>query len=174
MPTPRRLLWLLTGAALLVAVAAGAVAFGSRPAAPTQPIRFDHAAHAKQAKCAACHPYATKLAATGSPKLADCLDCHEGTQSKTPEGKKEEEKIDIYAKAKKEIPWARIASLAPHTFFSHRRHAVVAKIDCATCHGPIAQTTALPSTPAIPFTMSFCVDCHARQKASVDCLACHR
>ncbi len=174
MPTGRALLWLFIAAALLAAVAAGAVVFGSRPAAATQPMRLDHAAHGKKVKCAGCHPYATKLASAGSPTLADCLDCHEGTQSKTPEGKREEAKLDAYAKSKKEIPWVRITSLAPHTFFSHRRHAAVAKIGCATCHGAIAQTTSLPSKLEIPFTMSFCVGCHERQKASVDCLACHR
>jgi hypothetical protein len=137
-------------------------------------LRFSHKAHVKEAKCRACHPYYEKQASAGLPRLADCLDCHEGTQSKTPEGQREEAKLDSYAKAKREIPWVRLAALAPHVYFSHRRHVVMAKLECATCHGEIAKTAALPSRPLVAMTMSFCRDCHRKQKASVDCLDCHR
>lgn len=167
--------WWLASLLVAGALAAVGLLLASGQAAPQQPIRFSHAAHAKQAKCGACHLYATKLAAAGAPKLADCVDCHEGTQSKTPEGKKEEAKLDEYVKASREIPWVPITPpLAPHAFFSHRRHVTLEKIECATCHGKIAETSALPAKAAVSFTMDFCVSCHEKRKASVDCLACHK
>ena len=106
--------------------------------------------------------------------MADCLDCHEGSQAKTPEDQREEAKIEGFAKAQQEIPWVRVASLAPSVLFSHRRHVTLGKIECATCHGGIADTTALPSKPAVVFSMNWCVNCHGERKASLDCLACHR
>jgi hypothetical protein len=145
------------------------------PAASAQPMRFSHEAHVKQAKCVACHAGAAKLAAAGAPKVADCTDCHEGAQSKTPENRKEEAKIDQYVKTGREIPWARIAPpLAPHVYFSHRRHVTLDRTECATCHGTIAATATLPAKPAVAFTMAFCLSCHEQRKASLDCLVCHK
>lgn len=169
-----RLRWLLIGVLLVGAILAVGISFSGSQARP-QPIRFSHQLHTKQAKCIACHQFATKLAPAGTPRLADCLDCHEGTQSKTPEGQKEEAKLEVYAKSKTEIPWARITPpLASHVYFSHRRHVTLEKIECSTCHGGIAQTAALPSKPALRFAMDFCVSCHEKRGASIDCVACHR
>lgn len=170
-PFPRG--WLVFVTLGLAAIITAWLAAGG--AAPAQPIRFSHQLHVKEAKCAACHVYIPRLAAAGTPRLADCLDCHEGTQSKTPEGLREEAKIDEYAKAKREIPWVRISNmLPPHVFFSHRRHVALAKLDCASCHGAIAQTNALPTRPAVAFTMDWCLSCHRKRAASTDCIACHR
>lgn len=160
---------LLAGGLVLAGVLVRA---GQAPSA--QPIRFSHQAHTRDMKCAACHQYVTQGAAAGTPSLADCMDCHEGTQSKSPEGQREEAKIQAYAKAKREIPWVRITSLAPDTFFSHRRHVAFAKVECAMCHGEIGATVALPSRPLLALTMTRCMDCHRERNASLDCLACHR
>lgn len=170
----RRVRWWIIGAGLGAGAVLLGVFLGSRPAPARQPIRFSHQLHVKQAKCAACHQYTIKLAAAGTPRLADCLDCHEGSQAKTPDDQKEEAKIEEFAKTQREIPWVRIAALAPDVFFSHRRHVSLGKVECATCHGAIADTTALPSKPAVAFTMTWCLSCHQERKASVDCLACHR
>ena len=169
----RRGRWLIGGlvAAGLVVVA---VLLLWRNAPPGQPIRFSHAVHVTQVECVACHEGATTRAGAGTPRLADCLACHEGGQARSPEGQREEAKILAYASAKQEIPWMRVASLAPHTVFSHQRHVKLAKIDCATCHGNIAVTVALPAKPAVPFTMTWCVSCHEKRNADNDCLACHR
>lgn len=167
--------WWLAGLLAAGSLAAVGLLLASGQAAPQQPIRFSHAAHAKQAKCGACHLYATKLAAAGTPKLADCVDCHEGTQSKAPEDKREEAKIDQYVQAKQEIPWVDILPpLASDVYFSHFRHVTLEKVECATCHGNIAETVALPARPAVSFSMDFCVGCHEKRKATVDCLTCHK
>jgi len=59
-------------------------------------------------------------------------------------------------------------------FYSHRRHVVVAKIPCETCHGAIARTSAPPARPLVKIRMKFCIGCHQRRNVTVDCIACHR
>ena len=139
-----------------------------------QPMRFSHKAHVEEATCEACHVYVMELAAAGTPTLKECLDCHDGVQSEKPEDKKEEKKLEIYAKQEREIPWVRLPSLDRHTYFSHFQHATLSKIKCETCHGDIAKTSAIPGTPAYKFTMKWCLHCHEERKASTDCLICHR
>jgi hypothetical protein len=142
----------------------------------TEPIRFSHRVHVKEAECGACHQYVTTHAAAGTPDLETCADCHDSIQSKDAAGKREEAKLQRYVKEDKEIPWVRLPRLTDDIFFSHRRHVTVArkKISCETCHGPIAKTKALPSERAHQFTMEFCIRCHKERGASVDCIACHR
>lgn len=107
------------------------------------------------------------------------MDCHEGTQSKDPEKLKREEKLAEYAEKKQEIPWKRITWLASdaNVYFSHRRHATIAKIQCAACHGPVEESTALP-TRLVEVDMEWCTGCHERQRVATavgrDCNACHR
>jgi len=145
------------------------------PKPRSQPLRFSHAAHVKEAECGACHLYATEYYPAGVPTLAECVDCHQGTQSKAPEAVKEENKFLKFLEANREIPWALLPPLPTHVFFSHRMHTVGAKkIKCATCHGDIEKTTALPARPPHRFTMTWCLQCHQERKASTDCLVCHR
>jgi hypothetical protein len=165
------------GVALLAALLIPAMFSRAKapPADPSAPaMRFSHKAHEKEAECGACHAYADTLASAGVPTLADCLDCHEGVQSKDPDGKREEAKLEIYAKANREIPWTRLPPLTPDTYFSHQRHVAVSKIKCSVCHGAIAKTDALPTSRPIRFTMDWCMHCHEKRSASVDCLDCHR
>jgi hypothetical protein len=169
------LFWVL-GVIILVAVGLVSAPFvrGSRLAPSPQPMRFSHKAHNTEAECEACHEHVTTLSSAGTTGLAGCMDCHDGIQSKSPEGKREELKLEPYAKAEKEIPWVRLPRLTPDVFFSHRQHAALSKIRCAACHGGIAHTDALPSEPAMRFTMRWCLTCHEKRKASLDCLDCHR
>lgn len=165
--------WLIA-AVLVAGVLLVVVVLPAGPRRPEQPIRFSHRLHARAMKCVGCHAQAATGAAAGTPRLADCLDCHEGAQATSPEGRKEEAKLDAYATAKGEVPWVRITALAPHTFFSHRRHVALAKVECATCHGTIAETDALPARPLVDLTMTRCMSCHRQRGAALDCLACHR
>jgi Cytochrome c7 and related cytochrome c len=144
------------------------------PAPRAQPMRFSHAAHFDEAECGACHLYATEDYAAGVPTLSDCLDCHEGTQSKDPEGEKEEAKLQKYIKASHEIPWKRLPRLPPHVFFPHVRHTTVGEIECSTCHGGIAKTKTIPDHPPYKFRMGWCINCHHEKEASTDCISCHR
>lgn len=55
--------------------------------------------------------------------------------------------------------------------FKHNYHAR-AGIDCATCHGDVAQMTVARQVVDVA-DMGWCVSCHKEQNASVDCLSCH-
>lgn len=160
--------------AIILLLIVAAVLYLSRPGAARQPLRFSHKAHVKEAKCRACHPHYEKHASAGLPRLADCLDCHEGTQSKEPEDVKEEEKLAQYAERKEEIRWVRLYRVPDHSFFSHRRHVVLGKLECKTCHGEIEASDAPPRWPAQPIDMDWCVSCHRKEKVSTDCNGCHR
>jgi hypothetical protein len=141
----------------------------------TQPLVFSHAAHFEEATCEACHLYVMEQYDAGVPRLSDCVDCHEGTQSEDPAGIKEEAKFNKeFVKPDHEIPWELLPQLPSHVFFSHRRHVVASKIKCEACHGNIAKTKAIPGRPPHDFTMNWCLDCHVTKKASTDCLSCHR
>lgn len=169
-----RLRWWLIAAVLVAGVLLVVVVLPAGLRRPEQPIRFSHRLHARAMKCVGCHAQVAAGTAAGTPSLADCQDCHGGTQATSPEGRKEEAKLEAYETAKREIPWARITMLASDTFFSHRRHVALAKIECATCHGPIAETDALPAKPLVALTMNRCMECHRERGAALDCLACHR
>jgi hypothetical protein len=186
-------------ALLIAGLGLSGVPLWSRQASVAQPLRFSHRAHVKQAKCGACHTTVTKSLVAGVPTLADCLDCHEGTQSKSPADQKEEAKIETYAKANAEIPWMRVWRLPSHVFFSHRTHVAVGEVKCQTCHGPIETLDTSLTRPLKTLTMDECIGCHekwerpderegtsdtgakgsepvkvAARRVSTDCNACHR
>jgi hypothetical protein len=164
-------LWLVVVAGILVVAVAGL--YVSKSGAARQPLRFSHKAHVKEIRCLACHPYYEKQASAGLPRLANCLVCHVGTQSKKPEDLTEEKKLAQRAEKKEEIHWVRLYRLPDHVFFSHRRHVVLGKLECETCHGDIAARDMPPERPAQSIEMRWCVSCHRMKHASTDCNACH-
>jgi len=169
-------LYLALGAIILVVAAPVAASFvrGLRPEPPPQPMRFSHRAHFAEAECSACHLHADSLPAAGMPALSDCMDCHDGMQSKKPADKHEELKLIRYSESGEEIPWVLLPRLTSDIFFSHRRHVTVSKIKCANCHGHIERAVTAPTERATDFSMKWCIRCHEVKEASVDCLACHR
>lgn len=169
-----RRLWLVAGAIVAGAFVVGGLVLLTSPAALEQPIRFSHRTHTRDLTCEGCHQRVTEGAAAGMPGLDTCLACHQEPRSSSAQGQKEEAKIGMYARTTREIPWVRLTSLASHTFFSHRRHVAIAKVECAACHGEIAQAVEPPPRPLVRLTMARCMDCHRQRQASVDCLACHR
>lgn len=138
----------------------------------TQPIAFNHKKHASELSlpCTTCHQSVEGQTFAGLPQTETCITCHAAALTKNPE----EEKIRQFAAKKEIIPWQRIYRMPPHVFFSHRRHVVVGKVDCATCHGKMAEQLTPPVRPLVNQTMSWCVNCHQERKASVDCDACHK
>jgi menaquinone reductase, multiheme cytochrome c subunit len=135
-----------------------------------QPIAFNHKKHLEQGiECLTCHPYYKEQTFSGLPTLATCLECHKEPVTKNPE----EEKIRQFQQKDSELPWQRVYQQPDHVFFSHRRHVVLGKLACQTCHGEIGQSERPPSKPWVKMTMKWCMECHAKNKASNDCLACH-
>ena len=135
-----------------------------------QPISFNHKKHMEQGlECESCHRYFKTQTFSGMPTVSVCMDCHKEPVTKNPE----EEKIRQFSQKKEEIHWKRIYEQPDHVYFSHRRHVVLGKMNCETCHGPIGTSERPPSGPWIKMTMKWCMDCHAKVKASNDCQACH-
>jgi len=141
--------------------------FGSKTG---QPIPFNHKKHLAQGlECDSCHPYFKTQTFAGMPDIATCLECHKEPITKSPE----EEKIRQFRRRGEKIPWKRLYEEPDHVFFSHRRHAVLGKIECKTCHGPIGESERPPTETWVKLSMIWCMNCHAKKKVTNDCLACH-
>jgi hypothetical protein len=135
-----------------------------------QPIAFNHGLHKEAGvECSDCHRYAETEHFAGRPVLEVCLECHEEALTDS----REEAKIREYASQNAEIPWERLYQMPDHVFFTHRRHVAGAGIQCETCHGRIGETAKPPLKPLKTLTMGNCMDCHRKNKADNDCLACH-
>ena len=135
-----------------------------------QPIDFNHGLHAESLECETCHELFSTSAHSGLPGLTTCLMCHEEPLTDSAE----EEKIGRLAEAGQEQVFRKLFRLPDNVYYTHRRHAAVAQIECSVCHGEIAQTTSPPETPLVKIDMDFCLDCHEARGAPTDCTRCHR
>lgn len=79
-----------------------------------------------------------------------------------------------YIRNGQSVPWRRLYDVPDDVYYSHRRHVTVAQLECVECHGEIGTSTSPPTGPLNDLTMEFCIDCHEKQNASTDCIACHR
>jgi len=160
----RRLLFLL----FVVVLVAAAWVLALPPPTLAQPIVFNHAKHAA-AGCAVCHQGVTSGARAGIPQADVCTRCH----ATAPAGGVSAAAWNDVA-AGKTIAWRQVTHVPDHVAFSHRRHTVLAKLACASCHGDMRQRTDPPGRPATRIAMATCLDCHIREGASEDCAGCHR
>lgn len=163
----------VAGIALFLLGAAGFAAGRTllRPEASIeQPIAFNHRLHAEAVECETCHEYVRSSAHSGLPGLSTCLQCHEEPQT----DKAEEKKVRALAAAGQEHVFRKLFRLPNNVFFTHRRHAGLAGLECTTCHGGIAQTESPPGAPLVRITMDFCLGCHRERGVSTDCTRCHR
>ena len=137
-------------------------------AGPSQPIAFSHRLHAghKKIDCRFCHSYVDRSTHPGIPPVEKCLYCHKYIISNHPEIKKEHHYYDTQTPT----PWKKVFYVAEHVMFNHERH-IKKEIPCETCHGDIAGTDRLVHHE---FKMGFCIQCHRKEKANLDCwLSCH-
>ena len=143
--------------------------FGMRPE-PVQPLEFPHDIHVKQGLTCTeyCHESATKGPVAGLPGLTTCMICHAAIATDKP---RIQQLAALEAKGQ-DVAWQRVYGYAneAHVRFDHAPH-LRAKVDCATCHGAIAEQTVARRN--VDLTMGFCVNCHTERKASNDCLTCH-
>lgn len=143
--------------------------FGVRPKAE-QPIPFPHKTHIAQGlKCTDyCHESVVKGPIAGLPSVKTCMICHDSIATENPTV----QKVADYDNRGIEIPWQRVYgySTTAHVRFNHAPH-IRAGVDCATCHGPVAEQTV--AERVVDLNMGFCINCHAQKKASNDCLTCH-
>lgn len=136
-----------------------------------QPVAFNHRKHVKDLElaCSTCHQFYEKEAFSGLPDADVCGACHSEPQGKSAE----EARLVKILKAGGTPQWVPLFRQPAHLFYSHRRHVVVAKIQCPVCHGSIAETSTPPEAVR-KLRMQDCLDCHAREGVSTDCTACHR
>jgi hypothetical protein len=135
-----------------------------------QPIRFNHIHHKEVAhlNCTFCHRYVERERVAGIPNIEICQACHSSDAvSKRPEALK----VVKYVQARERIPWKRMYELPPYVVFPHWVH-VQNKVDCSVCHG-ITGTTDHPVKMVDRLYMDWCLDCHKKRKAGVDCYTCH-
>jgi hypothetical protein len=137
-----------------------------------QPLSFNHKAHSALA-CVVCHRGVETRAIASIPSPRFCVRCHATAPVTRPE--ELQQWMDISPEGVVErVGWERLYRIPKHVYFSHRRHVVLAKLDCAVCHGDMAEQTTPPSHPLTAISMDECLDCHEQQGVSTDCASCHK
>jgi hypothetical protein len=121
-------------------------------------------------ECVFCHPYARTSAHSGLPDAAICSLCHSTTQGTSSEAARVTELLA----AGDSLHFNKLFGLPAHVFYTHRRHVTIAGLECTDCHGTIAETDRPPSRSLVQVDMDFCIACHRRAGASLNCNACHR
>jgi hypothetical protein len=143
--------------------------FGMHPAA-TQPIPFPHKTHiAKGLTCTDyCHESVSKGPVAGLPSVRTCMICHDAIATDRPLI----QQITKIQQSGHDLAWQRVFGYTPqaHVHFNHAPH-IRANVDCATCHGNIAEQTVAQRN--VDLNMGFCVNCHRQKNAPNDCLTCH-
>ena len=154
--------------ALLAVAAQQASQLTKEKPPPPQPIAFNHKQHvALGVKCLDCHTMRNPGFAAGYPQESTCMGCH--VTVKKDSGSIQ--KLAEFAKAKRPVPWVKIYSVPDYVWFSHEIHHKEAGIECAECHGPIAEREVIVKEKAT--SMKACMDCHDKRKASNECDVCH-
>ncbi|MEW6455492.1 MAG: cytochrome c3 family protein [Acidobacteriota bacterium] len=136
-----------------------------------QPINFNHSIHISQGMgCEDCHQYVKKEEFAGIPNIETCESCHSDSLSES----SEEKKLIDSIKGRNPIKWVKVNNLPDHTYFSHRIHVVTGKINCSECHGNMEERKNAVNKPYREFSMKWCISCHVKKTADVDCIVCHR
>lgn len=164
----RPVVFLAAGTALGATFAYLLYVYPTAAMGPAQPIAFSHRVHAgvKQIDCRFCHPYAGRSTYPGVPPVEKCLFCHEHIIANHPEIRKEHR----YFNTNTPTPWRKVNFLPEHVMFNHEPH-IRKDVECAACHGQVEKRDRLKGRA---FEMGFCLECHRRKEANLDCwLACH-
>lgn len=107
-----------------------------------QPFDFNHQLHSGLVSngCESCHSFREDGSYAGVPKLAQCVECHESVQGETAD---ERIFVEEYVKTGTEVPWLVYSRQPDCVFFPHVAHVKSGGMECATCHGPIGESTSL-------------------------------
>ncbi len=163
-----RMEWLKIVAISIAGLAVG-VYLGWEWVGVRQPLSFNHRAHTPMA-CVVCHQGVEARAAAGLPGPQLCVRCHATAPVVRPDEVRRWAAFD----GQGGMAWGRLYRVPEHVYFSHRRHVAIARLDCAVCHGDMADRITPPSRPLATVSMDRCLGCHERQQTSADCAACHR
>lgn len=155
------------------AVGAATVLFFALTDGPVvQPIAFKHRLHVEDLgmECTDCHLYAVNGVRATIPNIQVCGDCHPEAITESAE----EARLVEYVQAEEPIPWEKVYWVPEHVYFSHRRHAGAAGIECERCHGAIGESEEPVTSRLVSLSMDGCMGCHDETGTSNDCLLCHR
>ena len=137
-------------------------------APPVQPIAYSHKTHlALGLKCQTCHTNPEPGNLMTFPATATCMSCHNAVAKSKPAI----QKLASFAKLNQTIPWVRVYSLPTGVTWSHRKH-IEAGLKCETCHGQVAEMTAMSQTTSVT-SMGVCINCHKLHNAPTVCQTCH-
>ena len=138
---------------------------------PVQPVFYRHDVHAGQYKmdCRYCHFAVEVSPHPGMPTLRTCMGCHQVVATQNPEVAKIRDAM--FADPPQSIPWVKVHSLPQFVHFPHMRHVKAAGITCQTCHGPIQEMARVYQYSSLK--MGWCLDCHRKNRVTIDCTACH-
>jgi len=174
-----------------------------------QPMNFNHMLHLNEdigiegdtdtERCLYCHEFRSDGTFVGIPRLDKCMECHDDPESPLGETDAEAEFLNKYVAEGKEIPWLSYSRQPVCVYFSHIAHVQMGEIECATCHGPHAETEVLKarkvnriSTYPISIwgeniygwktstwdrmKMDDCAECHSAMGHEEDnaCFVCHK
>ncbi len=162
---------LLLASMALLAIFAVLVTVRRGPAVP-QPIAFNHLKHTDELglACDFCHKYVRTGAHAGLPDAGTCSLCHRTRQGDSAEAARVTELIE----AGDPLRFNKLFRLPEHVFYTHRRHVSIAELECADCHGAIAESERPPERALVRVSMDSCMDCHRERGQTLDCNACHR
>ena len=167
-----RVTWMVALGLAALLLAAAVIPLVARRNSVPQPIAFNHRKHTEDLglSCEFCHAHVRRGAHAGLPDANTCSMCHT-----VPQGTSEEAaRVTELIAQGDPLQFNKLFRLAPHVFYTHRRHVELGELECQTCHGAIAQTERPPSRAMVKVTMDFCIDCHREQGQTLDCNACHR
>lgn len=140
----------------------------NRGYAPEQPIPFNHKKHVTQLKidCQYCHAKVDEGRHATIPAMNICLNCHKVVKPDSPHIQKMKE----LAAAGQSFEWVKIHDMPDFVFFNHRPH-IAKGVDCAKCHGDVANMTRVRQVEQL--NMGFCIECHRQNGAPTSCDVCH-
>lgn len=156
---------------LLIAYCSLLIVSCQRPeSGPRQPIAFSHARHAGDYKmnCQYCHSGVRRGPNAYIPSVQTCMGCHKLVAATKPEIVK----IRQAWESQQPIRWMKVNHLADFVYFNHYPH-IAKGVQCQKCHGDVASMPEI-RPPLKVNNMTWCVDCHRENGASIDCYTCHR
>ena len=159
---------------------------------PVQPVPFSHRVMAGEAQipCLYCHEGADRGPVAGIPTVATCMNCHAHIRPKDAQGQLTTDMAALLAhvdpttgEPKRPIVWQKVHDLSDFAYFDHARHTVGARLDCAECHGKVAEMDRVKRVHSL--NMGWCLDCHTKEpepwrtdgrktRGPIHCSTCHR
>lgn len=131
---------------------------------PATTIRFDHRFHIEEAEvdCESCHEVEESTAALDRllPTMETCEACHDIED--------DENCVTCHLDLDQ---MGQIAVPPREIMFSHQGHVTLDELECLTCHKGIDSKEKTGSSH-LP-EMATCSTCHADERATAECVACH-